>query len=70
VVLSPMDMLGAWARDGFGRWEYEMSSGNESEREYAIRMGVNLVMYALCVNYKDDQVHIPFILKRRTWKVE
>lgn len=70
VVLSPMDMLGAWARDGFGRWEYEMSSGNETEREYAIRMGVNLVMYALCVNYKDDQVHIPFILKRRTWKVE
>ncbi len=27
--------------------------------------GVNLVMYALCLDYKEDQVHIPFILQRR-----
>ena len=28
-------------------------------------MGVNLAMYATCLDYKDDQVHLPFILKRR-----
>jgi hypothetical protein len=22
-------------------------------------------MYALCLDYKEDQVHIPFIMKRR-----
>ena len=31
-------------------------------------MGVNLVMYALCLDYKSDQVHVPFIMKRRRWK--
>jgi hypothetical protein len=31
-------------------------------------MGVNLVMYALCLDYKADQVHVPFIMKRRRWK--
>ena len=33
--------------------------------ERAFRLGVNLVMYALCLDYKEDQVHIPFILKKR-----
>jgi hypothetical protein len=26
------------------------------------------VMYALCLDYKSDQVHVPFIMKRRRWK--
>ena len=39
--------------------------GGEAQRERAIRFGVNLMMYALCTDYKADQVHIPFLLKRR-----
>lgn len=70
VVLCYNDMMGAWARDNFGRWEYDTSPGGERQREYAFRLGINLVMYALCVNYKEDQVHIPFILKRRKWRVD
>jgi hypothetical protein len=31
-------------------------------------MGVNLVMYALCLDYKTDQVHVPFIMRRRRWR--
>ena len=31
-------------------------------------MGINLVMYALCLDYKTDQVHVPFIMRRRRWK--
>jgi hypothetical protein len=27
---------------------------------------VNLAMYALCTDYKDDAVHLPFILRRRS----
>ena len=70
VILSANDMLGAWARDGFGRWEYDVIPGGQPQRERSFRLGVNLAMYALCVNYKEDQVHIPFILKRRQWKVD
>ena len=70
VVLSANDLLGAWARDGFGRWEYDVVPGAERQRELSFRLGINLVMYALCVNYKADQVHIPFILKRRQWRVD
>ena len=70
VVLSANDLLGALARDSFGNWEYEVSPGGQQQREMAFRLGINLVMYALCLNYKADQVHIPFILKRRKWKVD
>ena len=30
----------------------------------ARRFGVNLVMYVLTGNYKDDQVHLPALLER------
>ena len=31
---------------------------------YAVQR-VNLVMYALCLDYKDDAVHLPVIMNRR-----
>jgi hypothetical protein len=65
VLYSQNDLAGAWARDAFGRWEYEVTPGGERQREMAFRFGINIVMYALCLDYKDDLVHAPFILKRR-----
>ena len=65
VILSVDDLGGAWARDSLGNWEHMVSPGGEAQRELAFRLGVNIAMYALCVDYKDDQVHLPFILKRR-----
>lgn len=38
-------------------------------RQWLYRLTVNLVMYALCVDYKSDQVHAPTILRRRRWRV-
>ncbi|MGM0555406.1 MAG: DUF4159 domain-containing protein [Myxococcota bacterium] len=70
VVLSPNDLMGAWARDNFGNWEYSVAPGGQRQRELAFRMGINLAMYALSINYKADQVHVPFILRRRQWKVD
>ncbi len=64
VVYSRTDMGGAWARDNLGTWQHTVQGG-EGERELAIRLGVNLIMYALCLDYKDDQVHAPFIMRRR-----
>ncbi|MEM6957881.1 MAG: DUF4159 domain-containing protein [Myxococcota bacterium] len=65
VVISNHDLGGAWARDNLGNWLNSPTPGGEAQREQAIRLGVNLVMYALCLDYKDDQVHAPYLMRRR-----
>ena len=65
ILYSGNDLVGALARDSLGSWEFEVTPGGELQREKAIRLGVNVAMYALCLDYKEDQVHIPFIMKRR-----
>lgn len=65
VVYTQNDLAGAWARDGFGRWEHEVIPGGDDQREEAFRLGVNLVMYALCLDYKTEQAHIDYILRTR-----
>jgi len=65
VLYSRHDLGGAWARDQLGTWEHPVTPGGDEQRERAIRLGVNVVMYALCLDYKDDQVHAPFIMRRR-----
>jgi hypothetical protein len=62
------DLGGAWSRDGFGNWEFQCVPDGERQRELAIRLGVNLVMYAMCLDYKADQVHVETILRRRRWR--
>jgi hypothetical protein len=62
------DLAGAWTRDDFGIYEFPCEPGGERQRELSFRLGVNLVLYALCLDYKTDQVHVQFILKRRRWK--
>lgn len=65
VLYSQNDVLGALSRDEGGAWEFEVTPGGERQREYAARLAVNVVMYALCLDYKDDAVHLPLIMKRR-----
>lgn len=65
VVYSRHDMGGAWARDNLGTYLHTVVPGGRSQREMAFRLGVNLIMYALCLDYKDDQVHSPYIMRRR-----
>jgi Domain of unknown function (DUF4159) len=65
LVMSPNDHGGAWSRDDFGHYDFEVEPGGETQREMAVRFGINLLMYALCLDYKEDQVHIPFIMRRR-----
>jgi hypothetical protein len=68
IIYSQNDLGGAWARDAFGQWEHDVVPGGEMQREQAFRLGVNLAMYALCLDYKTDQVHVPFIMRRRAWQ--
>ncbi|MBL92417.1 MAG: hypothetical protein CMH56_11480 [Myxococcales bacterium] len=65
LAMTQNDLLGALERDRLGNWVYTCEPGGERQREMAIRFGVNLIMYATCLDYKSDQVHIPFILKKR-----
>jgi hypothetical protein len=66
VIYSQNDLGGAWARSELGDWEFPCTPGGEAQRETAIRLGVNIAMYALCTDYKDDAVHLPFIMRRRS----
>jgi len=34
------------------------------------RLAVNVVEYALCGDYKDEQTHLDYLLKRRRWKID
>jgi hypothetical protein len=64
VIVGSNDFAGAWAIDAGGRPLHAAVPGGEQQRELAYRFGVNLVMYALTGNYKNDQVHVPAILER------
>ena len=70
ILYSHNDLMGAWARDDFGNYEFQVHPGGERQRTMTMRLGVNIAMYALCLDYKEDQVHVPFILRRRRWRVE
>lgn len=70
VLVNANDLLGALSRDTFGNWEFNVTPGGDRQREMAYRLAINVVMYALTVDYKADQVHIPFILRRRRWRVD
>jgi hypothetical protein len=65
VIFTHNDLAGAWDGDPLGGYANPCIPGGERQRELSIRLGVNLALYALTGNYKKDQVHIPFILKRR-----
>ena len=65
VIFSSLDLLGALATDPSGLPSLAISPGGEEQREQARRLAVNLAMYVLCSNYKDDQVHAPFLMRRR-----
>ncbi|NMB77004.1 MAG: DUF4159 domain-containing protein [Myxococcales bacterium] len=65
VVVSGQDLLGAVARDHFGNFEHICEPEGEDQRERSFRLLINVLEYALCLDYKDDRVHLPFILRRR-----
>jgi hypothetical protein len=64
VLFLAHDLLGALAHDG-ATWSLPVEPAGSEQRERAIRFAVNLAMYVLCSDYKDDVVHAPFLLQRR-----
>ena len=69
AVIVSNDLLGALETDEAGGFRHLPTPGGERQREMALRFGVNLVLYATCLHYKDDQVHVDYLLHKRTWKI-
>jgi Domain of unknown function (DUF4159) len=66
VVYCQNDLGGAWERDQLGKWTNACTPGGEEQRRDAFHLGINLILYAMTENYKDDLIHVPFIRKRLT----
>ena len=66
VVYCQNDLGGAWERDQLGNWTNPCTPGGEEQRRDAFHLGINLIVYAMTENYKDDLIHVPFIRRRLT----
>ena len=68
ILYSQNDLTGAFERDRLGDWRFDVVPGGEEQREKAKRLAINIVQYAMCLNYKDDQVHLDHLLHERRWR--
>jgi hypothetical protein len=64
VIYSPNGIGSALAKDRYGRWRYPVEPGGARQRRLAHQLGVNLILYALCSDYKQDRVHLPFLRRK------
>lgn len=64
ILITSNDLAGAWAVSADGQPMLPLTPGEPRQREFAYRVGVNIVMYVLTGNYKADQVHVPALLER------
>jgi hypothetical protein len=64
ILITSNDFAGAWAIGTDGQPLLPLTPGEPRQREFAFRVGVNIVMYVLTGNYKADQVHVPALLER------
>jgi hypothetical protein len=64
ILITANDLAGAWAVGRDGQPLLPLTPGEPRQREFAFRVGVNIVMYVLTGNYKADQVHVPALLER------
>ena len=64
IIITSNDLASAWAVDRLGQPLFPLVPGAPRQREFALRTGVNLIMYVMTGNYKADQVHVPALLER------
>ena len=64
LMYSVNDQAGAWSRNKVGDWNYAVIAGGYRQRQLSVRLGINIILYALTLDYKKDMVHLPIILER------
>ncbi|MFZ5476604.1 MAG: DUF4159 domain-containing protein [Myxococcota bacterium] len=57
------DLSGALDRRPDGSDRFPCTPGGEDQRREAVKLGINLVMYALTSNYKQDQAHVRELMR-------
>lgn len=63
IVYGRNDLSGALERTASGRHLHPVVPGGESQRREAVKLSVNLMLYALTSNYKKDQAHVNALLE-------
>jgi hypothetical protein len=63
LVYVRNDLSGALDRGDDGRSTYPCVPGGEDQRREAIKLGINLILFALTSNYKKDQAHVKQLMK-------
>lgn len=64
LLYCPNDLSGALERTAGGGDKYPVIPDGEYQRTEAIKLMINLTMYALTSNYKHDQAHVAELLRR------
>ncbi|MGB0906582.1 MAG: DUF4159 domain-containing protein [Maricaulaceae bacterium] len=64
VIIGSNDWAAGWAMTENRQGLIDLENDMSRQREYALRFGVNLAMYALSGNYKSDQVHAAELIRR------
>ena len=68
ILFMPNDLGGALARGKDGYYEHECRPGGGVQREWAMRMAVNILLYATCTDYKSDRAHVETLMRERRWR--
>lgn len=68
LLVFPNDLGGALARGDDGLYRWPCTPGGNVQREWANRMGVNILLYATCTDYKSDRAHVETLLRSRRWR--
>lgn len=63
LVYTRNDLSGALDRRPDGSDRLPCSPGGEDQRREAIKLAINLMMYALTSNYKQDQAHVNELMR-------
>lgn len=68
VLFVPIDLGGALSRNAEGLYRHQCTPGGPVQREWAIRMGINILLYATCTDYKSDRAHVETLEGNRRWR--
>lgn len=63
IVYGRNDLSGALEKTSSGRHMHPVVPGGERQRREAVKLGVNLMLYALTSNYKKDQAHVHALIE-------
>jgi hypothetical protein len=68
LMYNRNDISGALDRTDDGRYRNACVPGGESQRREARKVGINLMMYALTADYKNDQAHVKQLMSEHRLK--